>query len=156
MTQADIIIENAQRPDHGPREAARRGGRSGGRPNPCRRQPRDDLPGLRRRHARIDAGGCSVLPGFIDSHIHLFAGGAQLKSLSLAGVTGFDAIAAAVRKRASGRAGPAYPGRRAGCLFHVRRERADHPPLARPHPAGPAAGACSRATTIRCGRTPRR
>ena len=28
---------------------------------------------------RIDAGGASVLPGFIDSHIHLFAGGAQLE-----------------------------------------------------------------------------
>ena len=50
---------------------------------------------------RIDAGGASVLPGFIDSHIHLFAGGAQLKSLSLAGVTGFAAIAAAVRERAA-------------------------------------------------------
>jgi len=50
---------------------------------------------------RIDAGGASVLPGFIDSHIHLFPGGAQLKSLSLAGVTGFAAIAAAVRERAA-------------------------------------------------------
>ena len=50
---------------------------------------------------RIDAGGASVLPGFIESHIHLFPGGAQLKSLSLAGVTGFAAIAAAVRERAA-------------------------------------------------------
>lgn len=50
---------------------------------------------------RIDAGGASVLPGFIDSHIHLFTGGAQLNSLSLAGMTGFDAIAAAVRARAA-------------------------------------------------------
>lgn len=50
---------------------------------------------------RIDAGGASVLPGFIDSHIHLFAGGAQLQSLSLAGITGFDRIAEAVRKRAA-------------------------------------------------------
>lgn len=50
---------------------------------------------------RIDAGGASVLPGFIDSHIHLFTGGAQLNSLSLAGVTGFDSIARAVRERAA-------------------------------------------------------
>lgn len=50
---------------------------------------------------RIDAGGASVLPGFIDSHIHLFLGGAQLKSLSLGGLTGFDAIAAAIRQRAA-------------------------------------------------------
>lgn len=50
---------------------------------------------------RIDAGGASVLPGFIDSHIHLFTGGAQLDSLSLAGFTGFDRIAAAIRARAA-------------------------------------------------------
>lgn len=54
---------------------------------------------------RIDAGGASVLPGFIDSHIHLFTGGAQLSNLSLAGVTGFDAIAAAVRARAAAEPG---------------------------------------------------
>jgi len=50
---------------------------------------------------RIDAGGATVLPGFIDSHIHIFPGGAQLKSLSLVGLHGFDAIAAAIRKRAA-------------------------------------------------------
>ena len=49
---------------------------------------------------RIDARGGTVLPGFIESHIHLFAGGAQLDSLSLAGLTGFDRIAAAIRERA--------------------------------------------------------
>ncbi|WP_370638205.1 amidohydrolase [Ancylobacter sp. Lp-2] len=49
---------------------------------------------------RIDAGGASVLPGLIDSHIHLFTGGAQLASLSLAGLTGFERIAAAIRQRA--------------------------------------------------------
>ncbi len=54
---------------------------------------------------RIDAGGASVLPGFIDSHIHLFTGGAQLNSLSLPGVTGFDAIAHAIRERAAGEPG---------------------------------------------------
>ncbi|MBD0415295.1 amidohydrolase [Oryzicola mucosus] len=50
---------------------------------------------------RIDASGASVLPGFIESHMHLFTGAAQLDSLSLSGLNGFDAIAAAVRKRAA-------------------------------------------------------
>jgi predicted amidohydrolase YtcJ len=50
---------------------------------------------------RIDAGGVTVLPGFIDSHIHLFPGGAQLNSLSLVGVAGFDAIAGQIRARAA-------------------------------------------------------
>lgn len=49
----------------------------------------------------IDARGGSVLPGFIDSHIHIFPGGVQLDSLQLAGVTGFDAIAAKIRERAA-------------------------------------------------------
>ncbi len=53
----------------------------------------------------IDAGGGSVLPGFIESHIHLFAGGAELDSLSLAGLAGFDTIAAAIRRRAEAEAG---------------------------------------------------
>ena len=64
---------------------------------------------------RIDAGGGSVLPGFIESHIHLFAGGAQLDSLSLAGLTGFDRIAAAIRERAAARS------RRSSCCWSSRR-----------------------------------
>ncbi|MEL6648892.1 MAG: amidohydrolase family protein, partial [Pseudomonadota bacterium] len=31
----------------------------------------------------IDAGGCTVLPGFIDSHVHLFTGAAELDYLNL-------------------------------------------------------------------------
>ena len=34
--------------------------------------------------SRIDAGGGSVLPGFIESHAHLFIGGAELENLQLA------------------------------------------------------------------------
>lgn len=45
----------------------------------------------------IDAGGGSVVPGFIESHMHLFAGAAELPQLQLAGVHGFDALAGAVR-----------------------------------------------------------
>src|SRR5215217_3210213 len=49
----------------------------------------------------IDAGGATVMPGIVESHIHLFAGGAQLDALSLSGLVGLDEIAAAVRGRAA-------------------------------------------------------
>ncbi len=45
----------------------------------------------------IDAGGCTVLPGFIDSHVHLFTGSAELDYLNLMDITGMDALTAAVR-----------------------------------------------------------
>jgi predicted amidohydrolase YtcJ len=48
-------------------------------------------PGTRR----IDAGGRSLLPGFVESHLHLALGGAELMQLQLGGVTGFDAVAEA-------------------------------------------------------------
>jgi predicted amidohydrolase YtcJ len=51
----------------------------------------------------IDAGGASVVPGFIEAHMHLFGGGAELDHLQLAGVHGFDALAKAVRDYAAGR-----------------------------------------------------
>lgn len=44
----------------------------------------------------IDAGGASVLPGFIEAHMHLFAGAAELSNLDLTGVAGFDALNAKV------------------------------------------------------------
>lgn len=101
MTTAGIIIENAKvltmDPGQPRAEAiALQGGTI------LAVGDRDDLAGMAGPSThRIDALGASVLPGFIDSHIHLFAGGAQLKSLSLAGMTGFDAIAAAIRERAA-------------------------------------------------------
>jgi predicted amidohydrolase YtcJ len=45
----------------------------------------------------FDAKGGSVLPGFIDSHVHLFGGSVELSCLDLYGITGLDAIAAAIR-----------------------------------------------------------
>lgn len=42
----------------------------------------------------IDAGGGTVLPGFIDSHVHLFGGSAELDYLSLYGVTGLEQMRA--------------------------------------------------------------
>jgi predicted amidohydrolase YtcJ len=38
----------------------------------------------------IDAKGGTVLPGFIDSHVHLFGGSVELSQLSLYGVQGLD------------------------------------------------------------------
>jgi predicted amidohydrolase YtcJ len=57
-----------------------------------------DIAALRGPRTRIvDAGGKTVLPGFIESHLHIFMGGATLTRLSLDGLKGFDAVAQAVR-----------------------------------------------------------
>ncbi|MCO5081977.1 MAG: amidohydrolase [Rhizobiaceae bacterium] len=53
----------------------------------------------------LDAAGGSVVPGFIEAHMHLFAGAAELSHLQLSGVHGFDALAEAVRAHAA-----AHPG----------------------------------------------
>lgn len=45
----------------------------------------------------IDAAGGSVVPGFIEAHMHLFAGAAELSHLQLSGVHGFEALSGAVR-----------------------------------------------------------
>jgi predicted amidohydrolase YtcJ len=44
----------------------------------------------------IDAKGRSVLPGFVESHLHLVLGGAELAHLQLGGVHGMDALRRAV------------------------------------------------------------
>jgi predicted amidohydrolase YtcJ len=49
----------------------------------------------------IDAGCATVLPGFIEAHMHVFPGGAGLASLQLAEVHGLEALTAAVRKWAA-------------------------------------------------------
>ena len=53
----------------------------------------------------IDAAGGTVLPGFIDSHVHLFGGSVELSCLNLYGVQGMEAIAAAVRPYAAAQPG---------------------------------------------------
>ena len=45
----------------------------------------------------IDAAGATVLPGFIEAHMHVFPGGAGLASLQLEGVHGLEALARSVR-----------------------------------------------------------
>lgn len=51
----------------------------------------------------VDAGGGSVLPGFIDSHVHLFGGSVELDCLDLYEVQGLDALTAKVRPWAEAR-----------------------------------------------------
>jgi predicted amidohydrolase YtcJ len=49
----------------------------------------------------FDAAGGTVLPGFIDSHVHLFGGSVELSALDLYGVNGIEALTNAVRPYAA-------------------------------------------------------
>jgi predicted amidohydrolase YtcJ len=51
----------------------------------------------------IDALGCTVLPGFNESHLHLFGGAFELSHLQLANVHGFEALRNAIRAHAAQR-----------------------------------------------------
>ncbi|MFO1039838.1 MAG: amidohydrolase [Geminicoccaceae bacterium] len=51
----------------------------------------------------IDAGGGTVLPGFIEAHMHIFNGAASLDRLSLAEVRDLDTLARLLRGRATAR-----------------------------------------------------
>lgn len=42
----------------------------------------------------VDAGGGTVMPGFVEGHMHLFAGAAELSHLQLFGTRGFDELKA--------------------------------------------------------------
>jgi hypothetical protein len=52
----------------------------------------------------VDAGGGTVIPGFVEGHMHLFAGAAELQNLQLYGVRGFEELKA--RTEAYARANP--------------------------------------------------
>ena len=59
---------------------------------------RDKVEALRGPKTEVfDAKGRTVMPGINESHIHIFGGSAELAQLSLFGVQGFDAMAAAIR-----------------------------------------------------------
>lgn len=51
----------------------------------------------------IDAAGASVVPGFVEAHMHLFTGAAELEHLQLSGVHGLDALGKAIRDYAAAR-----------------------------------------------------
>ena len=65
----------------------------------------------------IDAAGATVLPGFIDSHCHLFLGGSELGDLDLGAVAGLENLTARVRAFAA-----AHPGN--GILLGQRTDYA--------------------------------
>lgn len=52
---------------------------------------------------RIDGAGRTLIPGFVESHMHLFSGAGEMDHLQLDGVSGFDALAAAVHRYAAER-----------------------------------------------------
>jgi predicted amidohydrolase YtcJ len=45
----------------------------------------------------VDARGGTVMPGFVESHMHLFTGAAELQNLDLHGAHGFDELKSRVR-----------------------------------------------------------
>lgn len=49
----------------------------------------------------VDARGATVLPGFNESHMHIFGGSAGLNTLSLFGLRGFDKLKAALQRFAA-------------------------------------------------------
>lgn len=51
----------------------------------------------------IDAAGASVVPGFVEAHMHLFTGAAELEHLQLSGVHGLDVLGKAIRDYAAAR-----------------------------------------------------
>jgi predicted amidohydrolase YtcJ len=50
---------------------------------------------------KIDAGGRTLLPGFVESHLHLVLGGNELVQLQLGGLHGFDALKVAFQDYAA-------------------------------------------------------
>ncbi len=94
---ADLIIENARAITFD--DAATRAGAvavSGGTLQAV--GSNHDIANLKGPDTRIiDAAGGTVLPGFIESHIHLFGGAAELGGLNLTGVEGIIALTAQVR-----------------------------------------------------------
>jgi predicted amidohydrolase YtcJ len=61
-----------------------------------------DILALKGEETRIiDADGASVLPGFIESHIHMFGGAEELGHLQLAGIEGFEALKASLLAHAA-------------------------------------------------------
>ena len=60
-----------------------------------------DMKALKGSHTRvIDAQMNTVMPGIVESHIHLFGGAVELDSLMINNIKGFPAVSAAIREYA--------------------------------------------------------
>jgi predicted amidohydrolase YtcJ len=96
MTQADIIIRNARiitMDDDAP--SAEAVALSGGVILAV--GSNDDVMNLAGPGTRIiEAAGRTVMPGFIESHMHIFQGAASLSALDLTGVSGKEALRNAI------------------------------------------------------------
>jgi predicted amidohydrolase YtcJ len=65
-----------------------------------------DMARLKSRKTRmIDAGGATVLPGFIEGHMHIVPGSLELSMLNVEGLNGIDAIRTAVQAFAAANPG---------------------------------------------------
>lgn len=62
---------------------------------------RDVLADKGRKTRVIDAGGKTVLPGFIEGHMHIFSGSLELSMLNVEGLNGLEAIRRAVQAYAA-------------------------------------------------------
>jgi predicted amidohydrolase YtcJ len=63
----------------------------------------DDISNLKGPDTIVhDANGATVLPGFIESHLHLFQGGAELEALNLSGLEGAEPLKQAIAGFSSG------------------------------------------------------
>ncbi len=94
---ADLIIVNGkvQTMDEG-RPRAEAVAMAGGRIRKVGRS-RDILALKGRKTKVVDAGGRTVLPGFIEGHMHIVPGSLELSMLSVEGLNGVEAIGKAVQ-----------------------------------------------------------
>lgn len=100
----DIIISNGRlitlTPDRGPDRGMEALAIQGGRILAIGSNA--EIAALRQPETRmIDAGGATILPGFIDAHVHLFMGAAELDQLNLAAIQSEDALTRTIRAHAA-------------------------------------------------------
>ena len=62
---------------------------------------KQDVDALKGKHTRvIDAQMKSVIPGIIESHLHIFGGAVELNALMINGINGFSRISESIREHA--------------------------------------------------------
>lgn len=100
MTVADFIVTNARILTMN--QSAPRGEAIAIKGNRILRVgTRQDVEGLKAKHTRvIDAQNKSVIPGIIESHLHIFGGSVELNALMINNISGFERIADSIRQHA--------------------------------------------------------
>ena len=101
-----------------------------------------DMKALKGSHTRvIDAQMNTVMPGIVESHIHLFGGAVELDSLMINNIKGFPAVSAAIREYASGQPEGADHHRQWRGARVAGRHHGHHPPGSGHHHRRQAPGA---------------